>query len=339
MPLTPSGKTRIVSSRSSRRRQFSGVPTICPMRAMKVDTKGRVGTHFSTIERIARGGAASVSIATPIIAPSLGQLALIFVSWRSIFVGLACFGITVATWAILRLPETLHPDDKRPISVSSLIASFRFAFSQRITNSYMMASTFATGGLFGFINSAQQVFTDIFHIQRLFPSFFALIAGAMAASSFLNSRLVGRFGTRVMSHSAMLGYLVVGLTHALIAFTGHESIVVFVIFQACIMFCFGLMGSNFGAMAMEPMGHIAGTASSVQGFVTTVGGAILGFCVGQSFDGTVKPFLIGLVLFGVMVIVSVLIAEKGRLFRPTVGPGASPVPVPRPEDKPESVRS
>ena len=85
------------------------------------------------------------------------------------------------------------------------------------------------------------------------------------------------------------------------------------------MFCFGCMVSNFGAMAMDPLGHVAGTASSVQGFVTTVGGALIGFYIGQHFDGTVVPLTLGFSLCGLAALAIVLVAEKGRLFRPAPG--------------------
>ena len=82
---------------------------------------------------------------------------------------------------------------------------------------------------------------------------------------------------------------------------------------------FGLIGPNFGAMAMEPLGHVAGTASSVQGFVTTVIGALLGFYIGQHFNGTVVPLTLGFSLCGIAALVVVLIVEKGRLFHPAPG--------------------
>ncbi len=88
----------------------------------------------------------------------------------------------------------------------------------------------------------------------------------------------------------------------------------FAILQAAVMFCFGLVVSNFGSIAMEPLGHVAGTASSVQGFVTTFGGAVLGFLVGQHFDGTAVPLTLGFSVFGLLALGMVLFAERGHLF-------------------------
>ena len=179
------------------------------------------------------------------------------------------------------------------------------------------ASTLA--GSIGFINSAQQVFVDVFHAPELFTTIFALIAMFMAASSLLNSRIVGRLGMRRVSHGALLGYIALTSLHALVALAGHESLWTFAILQGAAMFCFGLIGPNFGAMAMEPLGHVAGTASSVQGFVTTVIGALLGFYIGQHFNGTVVPLTLGFALCGIAALVVVLIVERGRLFHPAPG--------------------
>ncbi len=127
----------------------------------------------------------------------------------------------------------------------------------------------------------------------------------------------------MISHTALIGYILVSGLHAAIALTGHETLVSFAILQSCMMFCFGLLGPNFGAMAMEPLGHVAGTASSVQGFVSTVGGALVGFYVGQHFDGTVVPLTLGFILCSTLALVVVLVTEKGRLFQPTASGIAS----------------
>ena len=114
----------------------------------------------------------------------------------------------------------------------------------------MLAMTFMLGGLFGFINSAQQIFADVFHQPKLFTAIFAGIAAFMALSSLLNARVVGRLGTRPVSHMALIGYIVAAALHAAVAFAGFETLWTFAILQACMMFGFGLVVSNFGALAM-----------------------------------------------------------------------------------------
>ncbi|GGF40865.1 Bcr/CflA family drug resistance efflux transporter [Aliidongia dinghuensis] len=264
-----------------------------------------------------------VFLAVPILAPSIGQLIMLAFPWRSIFIGLTLFGIAVLAWAALRLPETLHEEDRQPTSIASVVHAFRLTVSNRVAVGYMCGQTLMYGGLVGFINSAQQVFVDVFQAGRLFTTIFALIAVFMAISSVLNARFVGRYGTRVISHSALIGYIVVAGGHATLAIAGHETLVTFALCQSAMMFCFGLVGPNFGAMAMEPLGHVAGTASSVQGFVSTVVGALIGFYVGQHFNGTVTPLTLGFTGCSSLALIAVLWAERGRLFQPTASGIAS----------------
>lgn len=146
-----------------------------------------------------------VFLAVPILAPSIGQAILWIAPWRWIFGVLTAFGATVLLWVAVKLPETQHPEDRKPIAFASVAAAFRSTLTSRIGVGYMLAMAFVLGGLFGFINSAQQVFVDVFHAPELFTTIFAMIAMFMAASSLLNSRIVGRLGMRRVSHAALLG--------------------------------------------------------------------------------------------------------------------------------------
>lgn len=267
-----------------------------------------------------------VFLTVPILAPSIGQMIILFGVWRWIFAGLALFGIVVLAWAAWRLPETLHPEDRVMIAFKPIARAFAESLSNRLAVGYMLAMTCILGGLFGFINAAQQLFVDVFKAPTVFPLVFAVIAGFMALASFLNSRIVGRIGMRRVSHAALLAFITIAVIHAGVAMTHHETLWTFAVLQACTMFCFGLVASNFGAMAMDPLGHVAGTASSVQGFVTTVGGALLGFYIGQHFDGTAVPNTLGFAVCGLAALVMVLIAERGRLFRPHQAPPVETAP-------------
>ena len=137
----------------------------------------------------------------------------------------------------------------------------------------------------------------------------------MAVSSFLNSRLVGRLGMRRLSHGALVGFFAVSTIWFVLSLNGDLPLVAFIFLFAAAMFQFGWIGSNFNALAMEPLGHIAGSASSVQGFVQTLGGGALGGLIGQSFDGTTTPLAAGFCGVSVLALAMVLIAEKGVLFR------------------------
>ena len=256
-----------------------------------------------------------VFLGVPILAPSLGQLIMLVGPWRWIFAGLGLVGVGLIVWAGLRLPETLKPEDRLPIQVKRLASAYRVALTDRTAVGYTLAMTAITGALFGFINSSQQIFADVFHAEAAFPAVFALIAGGIAVASLVNARLVVKLGSRKISHTALIGFTSIAAVHAAVAISGHESIWTFAVLQTLTMFCFGLIAGNFGSMAMETMGHIAGTAASIQGFVSTIVGSLLGFAVGQQFNGTTVPMSVGFTCFGLIALGCVLFAERGRLFR------------------------
>ncbi len=256
-----------------------------------------------------------VFLAVPIIAPALGQAVMLFASWRWIFGVLALSGVAVMIWTFLKLPETQHAEDRIPISVKGVTSAFKVALTDRVAMGYTIAAALVLSGLFGFLNSAQQVFDQVLHAADIFPLVFAGIAGTMAVSSLLNARIVEKLGMRKVSHWALIGFIGFAAVHAVIAISGHETLWTFAIMQAGMMFCFGLVMSNFGAIAMEPLGHIAGAAASVQGFITTIGGAMAGFFIGQMFNGTVVPLTLGFAGFGLAGLLMVLVTEKGRLFQ------------------------
>lgn len=257
-----------------------------------------------------------VFMAAPILAPSVGQLILLVAPWRWIFATLAGVALALLAWTSLRLPETLPRERRLPLSVARIAAGWRTTLTDRNSLGYTTALALLSGGLYGFINSVPQIFADIFHQPLLLTPVFACVAGTMALASLINSRLVVRLGTRRISHSALICFIGFAMLHLVVALTGMETITSFAVVQALMMGSFGLASANFGAMAMERMGALAGTAASVQGFLATVVGALIGICVGQAFDGTTVPLYSGFVICGVAALGVVLVTERGRLFRP-----------------------
>lgn len=255
-----------------------------------------------------------IFFAIPILAPSVGQAILALGPWRMIFYFLAAFGAVVMAWGWTRLPETLPPARRVPISVAQLVSSYRQTLTNRISLGYTLASTMSFGALLGFVASAQQIFVEVFGAGALFPVLFACVAFLMGTASFLNSRIVERFGTRRISHTALFALIGVAGLHAAVVASGYETLASFVILQGLTMTCIGLTGANFGSMAMEPVGHIAGTAASIQGFVSTLGATVIGILIGQAYDGTTLPLSIGFLLSGIAALSIVLVTERGQLF-------------------------
>lgn len=259
-----------------------------------------------------------VFMVVPVMAPGIGQVVMIFGDWHLIFVFMAVMAAAVWAWMYFRLPETLHENDVRPFTVRSVLQGFRIVLTDRVALCYTLASTFIFGALFGFINSAQQIYVGIYELGVWFPVAFAAVAAFMALSSFVNARLVGRFGMRRLSHGALLGFLGVNALWLVLTllWPTHLPFALFITLFAISMFQFGWIGSNFNSLAMEPLGHVAGTASSVLGFMGTAGGTVVGAVIGQSFNGTALPLVLGFFSLSVIGLVFVLIAERGKLFQP-----------------------
>lgn len=259
-----------------------------------------------------------VFMTVPVLAPSFGTLVLLVASWRWIFGGIAIATLAVLGWFWLRLPETLAPDRRSPLDARQIAGAYGVFFRDRYAMGYTLAAALITGGLFGFINSIQQVVSDVFGMDHWLAVVFACVAGTMAVANYFNSRLVMRLGTRLISHSAMIAMTAIAGLHLLITVTGLESFASFVVLQALMMGCFGLAGSNFSAMSMEHMGRIAGTASSLQGFISTLAGTLIGAAIGQSFNGTTIPLYGGFFVCGLLAIAMVAWTERGRLFQPAM---------------------
>jgi DHA1 family bicyclomycin/chloramphenicol resistance-like MFS transporter len=126
--------------------------------------------------------------------------------------------------------------------------------------------------------------------------------------------------------------MLITAAHAIIALAGFETLAVFIVFQALTMASFAFTSSNLGTLAMENMAPIAGTASSVQGVIGTLGAALIGFAIGQAFDGTVIPYLLGTAACAAGGLVAIVLTEPKRLFAP-LGPNQAEVLEPcLPED-------
>jgi MFS transporter, DHA1 family, multidrug resistance protein len=257
-----------------------------------------------------------VFIAVPVIAPSFGQAVLLLTQWRGIFIVLMVYGMVTLIWSALRMPETLPVPLRRSLAVREVLDAFRQTVTNRQTLGYALTSGGVLGSLFAFVFTAQQVFTEIYKLGHYFPIAFAGIAIGTAIAGFVNSRFVNRLGMRVISHGALLGYVAVSGIMLVAVKWQMLPLPLFMALSALMMFAFGLMIANFTALAMEPQGHIAGTASSLYGSITTLLAIGIGTTIGQDYDGTLEPFAIGFFLCTLAALGVVLVVEKGRLFRP-----------------------
>ena len=254
-------------------------------------------------------------MAVPVLAPTLGQIILTFAPWRWFFGFLIVFGIALIGWLHLRLPETLHADYRVPLRLKSTLAAFRETTRHRLMVGYTLAAMPFFGGLYGFLGTSQQVFVSHFGLSDAhFPLAFAAIAGGIGLTSYANSRLVMRVGQRRLSHGALVAFTAISTVHAIILLAGVDNLYLFLALLAAAMAFMGLIAANFSALAMEPVGHIAGTASAAYGFVTGVVGAAIGGFIGQMYNGTPVPLIMAQAIMAGIALIVVWFTERGTLF-------------------------
>ncbi|MBR0564902.1 multidrug effflux MFS transporter [Azoarcus sp. L1K30] len=251
-----------------------------------------------------------VFMAVPILAPSMGQLILLVAPWRWAFGALVVAGTVVLSWTLLRLQESLPPERRRAISATAIFGAYRITLSSRVAVGYMLALGLVVGGHMGFITSAQQIFVDVFDVGRSFTLLFAAVAASLAVAAFTNSRLVHRFGMRRIALTGLAVLVGINLVHLGLALTGRETLLVFMLLQGGSVFLFGFLASNLNTLAMEPLGHVAGTASSMIGFFSTVTGALIGLLIGHLFNGSVSPLIVAYVVLGALALVTVYYTER-----------------------------
>jgi DHA1 family bicyclomycin/chloramphenicol resistance-like MFS transporter len=255
-----------------------------------------------------------VFMAIPIVAPGIGQIILLTAPWHGIFLFMAGLAVVVFIWALIRLPETLRPEYRRELRFTVIAEGFRIVFANRTAFFYGLGGTFLFGAMFGFIVSTQQIFVGVYGLGELFPVAFAGMAGIMAVASYLNSRIVRRFGMRRISHLSTLIYIGCGALMLALAMADALPFWVFFAILLVMQFVFSWIASNFNSLSMEPLGAVAGTAAAVFGFMQTVGGAVLGTFIGQMFNGTLVPNALAWLVMGILVLGCALIADNGKLF-------------------------
>jgi MFS transporter, DHA1 family, multidrug resistance protein len=258
-----------------------------------------------------------IFLMVPAVAPTIGEGILQLGNWRAIFGFMAVLGVAVGAWVHFRLPESLSEQNRQPIHLGTIAANMTRALSTPSVAGYVLGSALVFGALFGFINSSQQLITQTFDAGDIFSKVFAICAGSMAFASWSNARIVERFGARRVSHTALFAFIVVSAVQVMFAFQPDESLWQFVPLMAINMALLGFIGSNFGAIAMNPFFAIAGAASSAHGFVRMTMAALLGGAIGYAFDGTARPLALALLASGLACLVLVLWSEKGKLFGPS----------------------
>jgi DHA1 family bicyclomycin/chloramphenicol resistance-like MFS transporter len=241
--------------------------------------------------------AMTVFILVPMIAPSIGQGVLSFAGWRSIFGFFIFFALISLIWFGLRIPETLVQENRRNFSFRRIANATREIVKIRTALGYTITLGFVQGAFLGYLNSSQQIFQELYELGDLFPIIFGIVSLALGTASFLNARLVMRFGMRALIRWALrvvfgLAVVFLGVAYVL---DGKPPLWVLMAYLMVTFFCIGILFGNLNALAMEPLGQMAGVGAAFVGSFSTLISMLLGTAVGQNYNGTILPLVIGMV--------------------------------------------
>lgn len=239
-------------------------------------------------------------VVVPAVAPLIGQAIIGVAGWRGLFASYVALGLFVLSWFLLRQPETLAPENRRAFRIGRIYQAMAEVIRSRVAMRYLVVMTLGFGQLMSYLSSAQEVYVVALGAGSRFPMYFALVALVSAASGVLNARLVMRLGMRPLASAAFGSQLVIAgvvwVLWALGAFDGlsqHTRLWIFIGWSVTLFFMNGLTFGNVTALAMEPLGHIAGTASAVIGAFSSILAVMIAIPVGLAFDGSPKPLILG----------------------------------------------
>lgn len=241
----------------------------------------------------------TVFILVPMIAPTFGQAILLFTGWRAIFGSYLLLAALITIWFAVRMPETLPPERRAPFSARRIMRAIREVVTIRPALGYTVTAGLVSGMLIGYLNSSQQIFQELYALGEQFPLYFAMLSAAVGVATFLNTRLVMRFGMRLLVRSSLSTIFVLSIMALGMALwtAGIPSLWVLTVYLMLAFFCVGILFGNLNALAMEPLGHIAGTGAAVVGALSTLLSVLLGTLIGQSYNGTVLPLVGGMAIF------------------------------------------
>ena len=258
--------------------------------------------------------AMSIFILVPTVAPALGQAILWIGDWRSIFAAILSVAALALVWFWLRQPETLPAARRLPLSFLAVGRAALEVVRSRVALSYTLATGFVFAPFLAYLSSSEQIFRDVYDAGSLFALWFGVLSLAFGCASLLNGRLVVEHGMRRLARAAALTLTVVSTAFLALsfAFAGVPAFWLLMAFLLVVFFCIGLLFGNLNALAMEPLGHIAGVGAAVVASLTTLIGLPLGALVGQSFDGTMYWQTAAFALAGAGVLWAIWRAEGSR---------------------------
>ncbi len=254
----------------------------------------------------------TIFILVPVIAPAIGQVIIAYSDWHSIFILFLILAITALIWFSLRQPETLPKDKRIRFSLTRMISDITTIVSIPAATGYTITMGFIFGAFIGYLSSSQQIFQVQYALGNQFPVYFGILAMSIGLASLVNARLVMRFGMRRLSHTAMIFIALLSTAFILIAqyYQGHPPLAMLMAYLLGIFFFMGILFGNLNALAMEPLGHIAGLGAAFVGSVSTLISVVFGVLVAGAYDGTILPLVIGFALLSIACLISIYWTEK-----------------------------
>lgn len=281
-------------------------PRIVSMALVRDGYEGRAMARIMSIVM-------AIFILVPAIAPAIGQAILIVGDWRSIFTMLLALAASSFIWFAARQPETLPKQNRRNFSLLNICKGIVEALSYKAVTGYTIASGIIFGAFLGYLNSAQQIFQQTYNKGEWFALYFGIAALAIGAASLYNSKVVMRLGMRYMTSRALVCLSAISILYLIFAMSenGSGNFLIFMIWLLVAFFCVGILFGNFNALAMEPIGHMAGLGAAVVGSLSTFISLPLGWLIGAYFDGTIIPMIAGFAVLSVLALVITKLTEFG----------------------------
>jgi len=254
-------------------------------------------------------------ILVPVIAPALGQFLIYYFDWQSIFYFNLLFGVLIMLWFWKRQPETLPKEKRIKFSSHLFVDGTKEFFKHKEAVAFTFVSGFITGSFMVYLSTSQQIFEIQYNLADLFPYIFASLAISIGLATYLNSRLVVKYGMMRLAYVASIAYTLISLLYVILFWSGNNpSIGVLISFFALQFFAVGFLFGNLRAIAMQPLGHIAGIGAAINGFISTVMAVPIANYIGGFVTDSVLPLFIGFSMFGVLsVFVFVMMKKKVSL--------------------------
>jgi DHA1 family bicyclomycin/chloramphenicol resistance-like MFS transporter len=254
----------------------------------------------------------TIFILVPIIAPSIGQLIIVYSTWHSIFVLFLVLSLVVMSWFSLRQPETLPKQKRIRFSAVLMMRNLKLIFAIPAAIGYTITMGFVFGAFIGYLSSAQQILQTQYALGNQFAIYFGVLAASIGLASLVNAQLVIRLGMRRLSSMAMLVSALLSTPFFFLAqyYQGHPPLALLMTYLLCVFFFFGIMFGNLNALAMEPLGHIAGLGSAVVGSVSTLMSVMLGIIIADAYNGTILPLVAGFSILSILGLITMYYTEK-----------------------------